>query len=243
MITENSYNVTGDNGKVFNPIPEDYDPYKYFIKKGNYLKYFRVVSRFMCDHYDITPAQLDLIIYLYDVEEFTRKELYVRYSSTWKSNLPFARVLENGLFYRLYKMKLDDNSIYTLSDKAKEIVEEFYKVLEGKEVPFHLLTSLGTLQAKYKKNRPINLIVEIENYLVAKREEFKDSNKEMYAERIRKTLSKPENLIKFQEGRRKKRVKKYKLNIVKFPTKEGALKAINSADFDDNIDDGIIDRI
>ena len=75
-------------------------------KKHNFLKNWRVVRYYIKHKYDISSTELELLLYLYDSDIFTKKE-FIRFSNTinWQR-----------------------------SKKAKMICNQTYKKLTGEEV-------------------------------------------------------------------------------------------------------------
>ena len=86
--------------------------------KLNYLKYWRVIRYFIKSKYQLTQADLDILLFLYD-EEYFSKDKFNEFDEllSWNVNR-FDQLLKNGWIevFRKYnrkqkhKKRLDDDS-------------------------------------------------------------------------------------------------------------------------------------
>lgn len=103
-------------------------------KKHNFLKNWRVVRYYIKHKYDISSTELELLLYLYDSDIFTKKE-FIRFSNTinWQRS-KFADMIEIGYIRQWRERQGREAALYELTKKAKMICNQTYKKLTGEEV-------------------------------------------------------------------------------------------------------------
>ena len=113
---------------------------KDFVERGevkvDFLRFYRLVSKWACKNYDLNIADLELLFYLDPLKYFTRKDFVsgtLYYS--WDKNR----------FYRLQKEGWIDKAIgreengnkghikYKTSQKCRKLITRIYKILIGEE--------------------------------------------------------------------------------------------------------------
>ena len=105
------------------------------IMKSDYLKYWRVVQRFYLKKYDITPTDLDMLLFLYSEGQFTTEKFEeYRMIMPWDDRR-FSRVKEKGWIVVWRERMGKHRAIYELSPQAKRMISQLYKHLEGEELP------------------------------------------------------------------------------------------------------------
>jgi hypothetical protein len=104
-------------------------------KDYNFLKYLRVVRYYIKSKYEISLAELDMLLYLYDLPYF-RKEEFNYYGSTmsWDKHR-FYEMKDKGLIkeWRPGGERNARAKLYELSHKAKIICSLTYKKLMAEE--------------------------------------------------------------------------------------------------------------
>jgi hypothetical protein len=102
----------------------------------NYLKYWRVVSYWARKKYDITSAELDMLLYLYDLPYFKREDFnYYGKTMSWDKKR-FISMKRKGLV-KLWRQGGDAGSrayLYELTLLGKTICRNVYKKLEGEPI-------------------------------------------------------------------------------------------------------------
>jgi hypothetical protein len=124
------------------------------------LRYLGVAKRYVCERFEITSNDLEIFLFLYPLNYFTKKD----YDSVAKPyiNSSTAQLLKRGhivvMFTRnelkkpyLKKSEIDD--IYALSLTAKRAVNYFYKLLSGEMKPYHFK------HAVYSKDETKNKLI------------------------------------------------------------------------------------
>ena len=103
-------------------------------RQHNFLKYHRVVKYYIKRKYDISESELDMILFLYDENIFT-KDVFNDFaqSMSWDKNR-FSKMVEDGLIKKWRDRKETQNSnIWELTIKAKRICNHMYKKLTQEE--------------------------------------------------------------------------------------------------------------
>lgn len=113
-----------------NPMEEYTRP-----KKEDYLKYWRVIRYFVKAKYNLTAADLDIILFLYSESYFTKKK-FDEFNEllSWDKNR-LSRLIKNGWVEIFTENKNKKKGVYQLSYKTKRVVRSIYKKLSGEEIP------------------------------------------------------------------------------------------------------------
>ena len=103
--------------------------------KLNYLKYWRVIRYFIKAKYKLTQADLDILIFLYD-EEYFSKDKFKEFDEllSWNVNR-FDQLLKNGWIEVFRKYDGKNKAIYKLSYKSIRLMVSIYNKLNGEEIP------------------------------------------------------------------------------------------------------------
>lgn len=103
--------------------------------RHNFLKYWRVVKYHVKRKYGISDPDVDILLYLYDEDYFTKKQFdEISALMKWES-LRFFRLKRDGFIvvFRAAGETKDRRILYDLSQKSKMIVSGIYKKLLGEE--------------------------------------------------------------------------------------------------------------
>lgn len=102
----------------------------------NYLKYWRVVSYWARKKYDITAAELDMLLYLYDLPYFKREDFnYYGKTMSWDKKR-FISMKRKGLV-KLWRVGGESHSLahlYEMTLLGKTICRNVYKHLAGEPI-------------------------------------------------------------------------------------------------------------
>jgi len=103
--------------------------------KVDFLKYYRLVSRWACTNYDLAFADLELLFYLDPIKYFTIddfKEGTLYYS--WDKER-FYRLQRNGWIEKIHKGvgRRGDHNKYKVSQKGKLLINRIYRILINEE--------------------------------------------------------------------------------------------------------------
>lgn len=101
----------------------------------NFLKYWRIVRYHTKKKYNLSEADLEMLLFLYDEDRFT-KQLFLEFANTMKFDKQrFHRFMEMGYIREWRKKDEVPNrkAIYELTLQAKTIVNNVYRKLLGLE--------------------------------------------------------------------------------------------------------------
>ncbi|MGY8865846.1 MAG: hypothetical protein ACKVJK_09465 [Methylophagaceae bacterium] len=110
-----------------------------FVKRGelkvDFLKYYRLVSRWACKQYEISISDLELLFYLDPIKYFTLEDfrdgtLYYHWDRQ-----RFYRLQREGWLEKIHKGngRLGDHNKYKVSLKGHRLTNRIYKILIGEE--------------------------------------------------------------------------------------------------------------
>lgn len=104
-------------------------------KKHNHLKYWRVVRYWAKRKYNISMEELEMLLYLYDIPLFSRKE-FKQFEGllAWdKTRLNYFISKGWIIVWREHKGYSKESKLYELSTSAKRICSSVYKKLTQEE--------------------------------------------------------------------------------------------------------------
>ncbi len=109
--------------------------YQFREKDFTFLKYHRVVSYYIKNKYQISGSELDMILFLYDENVFT-KDVFNDFARTmsWDKSR-FSEMVKDGLIKKWRDRKETQRSnLWELTIKAKRICNHMYKKLTHQEI-------------------------------------------------------------------------------------------------------------
>ena len=115
-------------------------------RDSDYLKYWRVIRYFIKAKYGLSQADLDVLLFLYS-EEYFSKDKFEEFDEllSWNEDR-FNRLLRDGWIEVFRKGNRNKKGMYQLSYKTARVIGGIYKKLEGKEIPTS--TSFNPMFAK-----------------------------------------------------------------------------------------------
>lgn len=100
-----------------------------------YLKYYKVVRKFIKSKYDLNQAELDMILFLCD-EEYFNNDKFVEFNNVLGFNKRLFKELHaKGWIETIRKYDGKNKALYCVSYKAKRVVNSIYKKLSGEAFP------------------------------------------------------------------------------------------------------------
>lgn len=103
-------------------------------KEFNFLKYWRIVRYYICKRYEISLSELELLLYFYDENVFTRKQFNEYCSILAWNNRRFSELIEKDLIRKWREGKGAVSHLYELTTKSKRICNLTYKKLSGEAI-------------------------------------------------------------------------------------------------------------
>lgn len=102
------------------------------VREHTFLKYWRVVRHYIRRKYDISAAELDMLLYLYDLPYFKKSDFnYYGSVMSWDKKR-FIRMKQKNLI-REWQRRGNEASLYELTSLGKTICRQTYKKLLGEE--------------------------------------------------------------------------------------------------------------
>lgn len=104
-------------------------------QKSDYLKYWRVVRQYIKVKYNLTQADLEMLLFL-NTEPYFTKDKFREFDSimSWEKKR-FDRLNQEGWIEGSKTFRVGRRTKYSLSIRASRLVSEVYNYLEGKELP------------------------------------------------------------------------------------------------------------
>ena len=107
-------------------------------KVDDCLKYWRVIRYFIKKKYGLTTADLDMLLFLYSEEIFSKKKFEEFDNLLAWDGKRFDRLYEEGWIEVFRKRKKTTKSMYSISYKTERVISGIYKKLSGEEIPSSL---------------------------------------------------------------------------------------------------------
>lgn len=115
--------------------------------KHNYLKYSRVARIYTFKKHKIDIQVLELLMFIYSERPFSKK-MFHEFEYTIFGKSRFNYMIYKG-FITVFRLHLkNEKSLYTITHKGKQIMDEYYSILEGR----NMRTVLCQIQRARKEN-------------------------------------------------------------------------------------------
>ena len=108
------------------------------LKVNDCLKYWRVIRYFIKQKYGLTTADLDMLLFLYSEEIFSKKKFEEFDNLLAWDGKRFDRLYKEGWIEVFRKRKKTTKSMYSISYKTERVISGIYKKLSGEEIPTSL---------------------------------------------------------------------------------------------------------
>ena len=126
------------------------------------LKYWRVIRYFIKAKYGLTTADLDMLLFLYSEEIFSKKKFEEFDNLLIWDDKRFNRLYKEGWIEIFRKRKKTTKSLYSLSFKTERVISCIYKKLSGEEIPTSLSGNpMFAKNVKYTDKVYRNMILEM----------------------------------------------------------------------------------
>src|SRR5210317_414184 len=105
------------------------------LREMNLFKYYRLIRKWACKTYDITDADLELLIYLDCKDRFTRDDfINGTYTYAWDKRR-WERLRRDGWIevWRHRNRTTIKYSIFQTSQKCKRLISRMYRIMLGEE--------------------------------------------------------------------------------------------------------------
>jgi hypothetical protein len=115
--------------------------------------------------HELSQADLDILLFLYS-EGYFGKEKFDYFSElvSWDKDR-FDSLLRRAWLERFRRKGSDGKALYCLSDKAKRVIRDIYRKLEGEEIPTSLsYNSMFLKNVSYNDKVYRNMILQMNAY-------------------------------------------------------------------------------
>jgi len=103
--------------------------------KSDYLKYWRVIRQFIKSKYGLTQADLDMLLFLY-TEDYFSKDKFQEFNELLSWDVTRFDRLRRDKWIEVFRRHMGKRkALYTLSYKTKRMIDSLYKKLNGEEIP------------------------------------------------------------------------------------------------------------
>jgi hypothetical protein len=107
-------------------------------RKNDYLKYWKVIRQFIKSKYGLNQADLDMLIFLYSEDYFSR-DTFFEFNNILSWDVKrFQRMRTDGWIDGFRNHGKGRKALYQLSYKATRMIDSMYKKLNGEEIPSSL---------------------------------------------------------------------------------------------------------
>jgi DNA-binding MarR family transcriptional regulator len=136
--------------------------------KSDYLKYWRVVRFYYTKKYKLRIEELELLLFLYSEQYFTKDKLREFNSICSWDKRRVDKMLEQG-WIQIFRPNTNRRKrLYKLSVKAKQLVTSLYKRLEGDEIPTGPNNQFFRKKVSYADHMYKNMILKMNEYVKTK---------------------------------------------------------------------------
>lgn len=99
--------------------------------KYDFLKYWRIIRRYTCIRYDLSTADLEMLLYLYTQGIFTYYE-FAEYGNFFGwDRKRFKRLKENGWIHCWQNKRNGEYRLYEITRHGRHVCTNMYKMLNG----------------------------------------------------------------------------------------------------------------
>jgi|APGre2960657373_1045057.scaffolds.fasta_scaffold15562_6 hypothetical protein len=99
-------------------------------KKSNYLKYWKLIKRYVKLRYNLTEPKLDMLLFLYSESYFTLKKIKEFNKIGFYGINMFNELREDGWIEEA-KKGYNGRIVFNLSNKAIRTISKVYNILDG----------------------------------------------------------------------------------------------------------------
>jgi hypothetical protein len=137
---------------------------------NDYLKYWRVIRYFVKAKYNLSTAELDMLLFLYSEEVFS-KDKFEEFDNLlgWNVNR-FDNLKRDGWIEVFRKRVGKRKALYQLSYKCQRVINLIYKRLSGEEIPTSVVNNpMFARDVKYSDKVYRNMILEMNKIIKQQR--------------------------------------------------------------------------
>ncbi len=105
------------------------------MPKDDYLKYWRVIRYYTQRKYNLTAAELDMLLFLRSEKYFTKKK-FAEFNQllSWNTKR-FYKLMNEGWIEVFSRKKEKFETIYKITNRSQKMMTIMYRQLSGEELP------------------------------------------------------------------------------------------------------------
>ena len=101
----------------------------------DYLKYWRVIRKFVQVQYKLTQCDLDMLLFLYSEKYFGRDKFDEFDKLLGWDVMRFQRLVKEEWIVKFRNQVGKRKALYKLTHKAESMIQSIYRKLSGEEIP------------------------------------------------------------------------------------------------------------
>ena len=130
------------------------------------LKYWRVIRYFIKAKHGLTTSDLDMLLFLYSEEIFSKKKFEEFDNLLIWDGERFNRLYKEGWIEIFRNRKKTTKALYSISYKTERVISSIYKKLSGEEIPTSQTSNpMFAKNVKYTDKVYRNMILEMNNFI------------------------------------------------------------------------------
>lgn len=129
----------------------------------DYLKYWRVIRYYMQAKYNLSTPDLEMMLFLYSEKYFNKDKFYEFDQLLCWDKKRFDKLRRDKWIVVFRKADGKSKALYDLSYRAKRVVGDIYKYLNGEEIPMQN-SSLTKKGAKYTDRVYRDMILQMNQF-------------------------------------------------------------------------------
>ena len=141
----------------------------------DYLKYWRVIRQFAKIKYNLTQADLDILLFLYSEKYFDRGKFEEFDTLLGWDVMRFQRLLKEEWIVIFRKRLKNHRVVYQLSLKANRMIQSLYRKLSGEEIPVSIsYNKMFHKNVSYSDKVYRNMIIEMNKLIKQQRHQSRE---------------------------------------------------------------------
>jgi DNA-binding MarR family transcriptional regulator len=116
----------------------------------NYLKYWRVVRYYIKKKYNLTTAELEVLLFLKTEGRFSRDDFDTFNEVVSWDKKRFERLRQQGWIEVFRKKHGKHKALYQLTYKSKRVIASVYSKLNGGTIPTSVFSSKSYMDKVYR---------------------------------------------------------------------------------------------
>ena len=136
---------------------------------NDHMKFYRVIRRYTMLKYDLSNADLEMMLYLYTAGLFTYYEFKTYANNFSWDRLRFARMKDGGWIHMFRDKKGSEYRLYELTRHGRHVIGNMYKMMNSEmEIPMSLKNNPAVARSNFSEKVLMIGIEEFNKYVQSK---------------------------------------------------------------------------